>query len=51
MNKFATGLFGFLAGALFIRASQVTPKAPSFGIWLFVAIVMLSFAFVSVVRN
>lgn len=51
MNRFSTGLFGFLAGALFVRAGQVTPKAPSFGIWLVVAVVMLSFAFVSVVRN
>ena len=51
MNRFSTMLFGFISGAFFIRASQVTPKAPSFAIWLVVAVVMLSFAFVSVVRN
>jgi uncharacterized iron-regulated membrane protein len=51
MNKLATALFGFGAGAFFLRASQVTPKAPTFGIWLFVAIVLLSLAFVSVIRE
>jgi hypothetical protein len=51
MNKFATALFGFLAGALFLRAGQVTPKTPSFGMWLFVAVVMLSFAFLTVIRS
>ena len=51
MNKFATALFGFLAGAMFLRAGQVTPHAPTFPIWLIVAVLMLSFAFISVIRN
>ena len=51
MNKIATAVFGFGAGAFFLRASHVTPKAPTFGLWLFVAVVMLSLAFVSVVRE
>ena len=51
MNKIATALFGFGAGAFFLRASQVTPKAPSFGLWLIAAVLLLSFAFVAVVRE
>jgi hypothetical protein len=51
MNRFGTALFGFLAGGLFLRAGQVTPKAPSFGAWLFIAVIMLSFAFLTVIRS
>jgi hypothetical protein len=51
MNRFATGLFGFAAGGLFLRANQVTPNAPSFTLWLAAAVLMLSFAFVAVVRD
>ena len=51
MNKIATALFGFGAGAFFLRASQVTPKAPTFGVWLIIAVVLLTLAFVSVVRE
>ena len=51
MNKFATALFGFLTGGLFLRAGQVTPKAPTFGVWLAIAVLMLSFAFMSVIRS